>query len=132
MNFARVGLRRVFTIILIALLASNQTLAVTTILPMAANGFSGFINNDWPEWRTKFGAIASAAQGNNILVGAGRQRPAPKTQEAQADRDRRIAKINIYPGNVTVTVGEAVQLTAVARDSNGLAIPGATDRKSVV
>ena len=126
MNFARVGLRRVFTTILILLLVSNQTLATTAILPVAANGFSSFLNNDWPEWKDKFGAIAPGVQVNNILVGTGRQRPAPKTQEAQADRDRRIAKINIHPGDVTVTVGETVQFTAVARDSNGLAIPGTT------
>jgi hypothetical protein len=67
-----------------------------------------------------------AVQGNNLLIGAGKQRPAPKAQETQPDRDRRIVKISIHPGDVAATVGEIIQFTAIARDSNGAAVPGAT------
>ncbi|MFN0110457.1 MAG: immunoglobulin domain-containing protein [Blastocatellia bacterium] len=61
-----------------------------------------------------------------MLIGQGKQRPTSKVQESQVDRNGRIAKVSIHPGDVTVQVGETVQFTAVARDRNDLAIPGAT------
>ncbi len=48
MRFRGFDLRRVFTLILVLLLVSNQTLALTVALPEAAGRISAF-TNDWPE-----------------------------------------------------------------------------------
>lgn len=125
MHFMRFGLRRVITLTLILLLISNQTLAATVILPQAVNQLSAFLSYGWPEWKASFRSVPYAGQGNNVLIGVGKQRPAPKAQETQSDRDRRIVKVSIHPGDVTATVGETIQFSAVARDGNGMAIPGA-------
>lgn len=125
MHSLRFGFRRVIAITLVVMLVSNHTLAATVILPKVADQLFAVVANGWPKWKAGFRSAAYAAQGNSVLVGAGKQRPAPKVQETQADRDQRIAKVSIHPGDVTATVGETIQFTAVARDNNGLAIPGA-------
>lgn len=52
------------------------------------------------------------------------QDPAPKAQEKQEDRDVRISRIEIYPGNVTITEGQTVIFTAVAYDYQDSSVGG--------
>jgi RHS repeat-associated protein len=55
---------------------------------------------------------------------SGQEKPSLKAQEKQKDRDARVARIEIYPGDVTVQVDERVAFTAVAFDQNGDPVGG--------
>jgi RHS repeat-associated protein len=48
----------------------------------------------------------------------------PKPQEKQEDRDARVSRIQIYPGDVTIQEGERVNFTAVAYDNDDSAVGG--------
>lgn len=54
----------------------------------------------------------------------GQERPSPKPQEKQKDRDARVSRIEIYPGDVTVQVDERVAFAAVAYDLDGNVVGG--------
>ena len=55
---------------------------------------------------------------------AGQEKPARKPQEKQKDRDARVARIEISPGDVTIQVDERVALAAVAYDQEGNSVGG--------
>jgi RHS repeat-associated protein len=55
---------------------------------------------------------------------SGQKKPDRKPQEKQKDRDARVARIEIYPGNVAVQVDERVAFTTVAFDQNGAPVGG--------
>jgi RHS repeat-associated protein len=58
-------------------------------------------------------------------VAAGRSsRPAPGTQEDSEERQAQVTRIQIYPGDVTVRVGQKATFSAVAYDSEDNAISG--------
>lgn len=52
------------------------------------------------------------------------KRPSRKPQERQAERNARVARIEVYPGDVTVQVDEHVAFAAVAYDQNNEAVGG--------
>src|SRR5262245_16036174 len=51
-------------------------------------------------------------------------RPAPQAVETRQDRERRIAQVKIFPGDVEIKTGEQVVFNAVAFDQNGAAVGG--------
>ncbi|HKX29735.1 MAG TPA: RHS repeat-associated core domain-containing protein [Blastocatellia bacterium] len=53
-----------------------------------------------------------------------RERPAPETPERREDRERRIARVQIYPGDVRIETGQQVVFNAIAYDRNGASIGG--------
>ena len=55
------------------------------------------------------------------LTGQGPQR---KAQETQRDRDAQIIRLQIYPGDVTINVGEGVAFAALAYDQQGATVGG--------
>jgi hypothetical protein len=70
-------------------------------------------------------------QGNNHVPsgwdGKGapeRPRPAPQVPESKEDRERKIARVEIFPGDITLETGQQAVFTAVARDKDGAPISG--------
>jgi hypothetical protein len=55
------------------------------------------------------------------LTGEG---PRLKTQEKQRDRDSQVIRLQIYPGDVTINVGERLAFSAVAYDQQGASVGG--------
>jgi hypothetical protein len=53
-----------------------------------------------------------------------RSRPAPQAAETQQDREQRIARIEIFPGDVEIKVGEQIIFNAIAFDNDDNAIGG--------
>src|ERR1051325_220750 len=47
-----------------------------------------------------------------------------RRQEKQADRDARISRLQIFPGDVTISIGERVRFVAVAFDQDDNALGG--------
>jgi RHS repeat-associated protein len=60
--------------------------------------------------------LASLIQG----LGAGKARP----QEKQSDRNAKVSRIQIFPGDVTIGLGDQVSFSAVAYDRNDTAVGG--------
>ncbi len=54
----------------------------------------------------------------------GQSAPASKPQETQADRDARVTRVQIYPGDLTVQLSRRVRFVAVAYDNGGNAVGG--------
>ena len=54
----------------------------------------------------------------------GQGRSAEHAQEKQSERDARVARLEIYPGDVTVNSGERIFFTAVAQNRDGAAVGG--------
>jgi RHS repeat-associated protein len=52
------------------------------------------------------------------------QGPQQKMQEKQVDRDGQVTRLQIYPGDVTINVGERVAFVAVAYDQQGASVGG--------
>src|SRR6185295_11446017 len=55
----------------------------------------------------------------------------PRKQEKQADRNARVTRLEISPGNVTVKRGERVQFAAIAYDANDSSVSGVKIKWSV-
>jgi hypothetical protein len=53
-----------------------------------------------------------------------RSRPAPQEVETQQDREQRVTRIKIFPGDVEIKTGEQVVFNAVAFDQDGNAVNG--------
>ncbi len=51
-------------------------------------------------------------------------RPAPQEVETQQDREQRIARIKIFPGDVEIKTGEQIVFNAIAFDQDGNAVNG--------
>lgn len=109
-------LRQFGTQVLIALMLVNQSLAAPHVYSFG---------KDFVAWIAARGTAMQGGPGSNILIGQGRVRPARRVQERQEDRDQRVTQITLHPGDATIQVGEMVQLSAVARDGKGVAVPGA-------
>lgn len=54
----------------------------------------------------------------------GEHKPSPLAQEGQDKRDMRVARVQIYPGDVTVKLGQTVIFTAVGYDYRDAAVGG--------
>ncbi|HEY8460665.1 MAG TPA: hypothetical protein VIM99_09810, partial [Blastocatellia bacterium] len=53
-----------------------------------------------------------------------RSRPAPQAVETQQDRDQRIARVRIFPGDVEIKTGEQIIFNAIAYDNDDNAVSG--------
>ncbi|HZF38754.1 MAG TPA: Ig-like domain-containing protein, partial [Blastocatellia bacterium] len=51
-------------------------------------------------------------------------RPAPQAVETQQDRDQRVARIQIFPGDVAIKTGEQIIFNAIAFDNDGNTVSG--------
>lgn len=100
--------RSVSLALLISLLSSSTVAAPQTLVGIAKETRAGvafwFRVND----------IANLLQGN-------RNRPEHK-QEKQEDREARISRLQIYPGDLTMSLAERATFSAVAYDHSGNAI----------
>ena len=52
------------------------------------------------------------------------QESRPQSQEKQRDRDGRVTRLQIYPDDVTINVGERVSFAAIAYDQQGASVGG--------
>jgi hypothetical protein len=124
-------IRKMTVVLLTAVLLSNPVAAATLgAAPIAADKGQDlryeFYSNGWAKF---FGLdLTSTAQGSaKGWDGRGapkRNRPAPARAETKADRETKVARIKIYPGDVEIAAGEQVIFTAVGLDSDGNAIGG--------
>jgi hypothetical protein len=124
-------IRRITTGLLTAVLLSNQVAAATlgTAPIAAATGEDLRYEFYSSGWAKSLGIhLTSTAQGSgNELDGRGAQRgdrPAPARAETKADRETKVARIKIYPGDVEIAAGGQVIFTAAGLDSDGNAIGG--------
>ena len=109
------SLRSVIAVgLVIALLASSTPAAPKTIVGVTR------------EWH---GTLAFWLRANGVeekltqtLTGQNPRRPKP--QEKQEERDGRVARIQIFPGNTTLRVEDRLQLTALALDKDGQPVAG--------
>jgi RHS repeat-associated protein len=98
---------------MIALLASS-----TPAAPQAIVGWAWGWQADLAFW------LYRSEAGERIKQALLFQKSPNKSQEKQRDRDARVARIEIYPGDVTVQADEHVAFTAAAFDSNGNPVGG--------
>jgi RHS repeat-associated protein len=68
--------------------------------------------------------IGATAQRRDVNGSPRRSRPAPREVETQQDREQRVARIKIFPGDVEIKTGEQVVFNAVAFDQDGNAVNG--------
>lgn len=108
------NLRRALCVALIlSLLATSTPAAPRTIVSVAQ------------EWRVSLGFWLRANGLPRKLYGAfSGQDPRSTAQERQEDRDARVSRIQIYPGDVTISLADRVVFAAVAYDHNGAPIGG--------
>ncbi|MBO0719627.1 MAG: Ig-like domain-containing protein [Blastocatellia bacterium] len=59
-------------------------------------------------------------------------RPAPKAVETQQDREQRVARIQIFPGDVEIKTGEQIIFNAVAFDNYNNAVSGVAAKWSAL
>ena len=114
-NLMRRNLSRALCLWLITvLLATSTPAAPQTIVALVADGSTSLMF-----WFHQSGWAATLKQTNS-----GQGPPDHKRQEKQEDRDTRVARIEIYPGDVTVQVDERVAFTTVAFDQHGDPVGG--------
>jgi RHS repeat-associated protein len=107
-------LGRIAPITLVLCLLSSSTPAATqTIVGIAKESSISFVF-----WLRANGVPRKLQE---IVTG---QDPAPKAQEKQEDRDVRVSRIEIYPGNVTITIGQTVIFSAAAYDYQDSGVGG--------
>jgi hypothetical protein len=83
-------------------------------------------SSGWAAWAERFrneylpniGATAQRT-GWDGQVAQRRSRPTPQDVETQQDREQRVARIEVSPGDVEVRTGEQVIFTAIAFDQDG-------------
>jgi RHS repeat-associated protein len=118
-NFARTQFRavavcRLASVALVLCLLLSSTPAAPRIIVGVAQ-----------EWSVSFAFWLSAhGIAGKLYQTATGQDPAPKAQEKQEDRDVRVSRIEIYPGNVTVTAGQTVIFSAAAYDYQDSGVGG--------
>ncbi|MGH9941778.1 MAG: DUF4214 domain-containing protein [Pyrinomonadaceae bacterium] len=108
-------LRRALAVALVLMMLSSQT-------PAAPQAFAGVGDrwrlNAWL-WLQAGGWDASL----RALI-SGQRGPSRPRRERQAERDARVRRIEIYPGDMEIALGERVQFTAVAYDGNDVPVGG--------
>ncbi|MDQ3686646.1 MAG: DUF4214 domain-containing protein [Acidobacteriota bacterium] len=111
--------------LVIALLA-GQAPAAPVVLSGIAEGWRA----DFSFWLLSSGWAAAGVQGKGGGSSGPRTRPSPvprpspKPQEKQAERDARVSRVRIYPGDVTLELDEPVVLAAIAYDANNAPVGG--------
>jgi len=98
---------RALSVLLAVVMLANSTPAAPRVLADAGRGW-GLNALLW------FQASGWAA----TLQALGQNRPPAQRQERQSEREARVRRVEIRPGELEVTVGERVQFTAVAYDWN--------------
>jgi RHS repeat-associated protein len=106
---------RVVSVLLAMAMLANSTPAAPRVLSVAAAGWSlnlglWYASSGWKS------AVGGLLQGQGA--------PAARAQESQGERDDRVAVVRIYPGDVTLSVGERVNFAAVAFDQGGEPVGG--------
>lgn len=91
---------------------------LATSTPAAPQAIVGAASASWTSAAFWFHSSGLAAR----LQGA--HRTNPKKQEKQSDRDARVSRLRIQPGDVTVYEGQQIIFTATAYDANDAAIGG--------
>src|SRR5215213_11027557 len=102
----------------ISLLCNSTPAAAQTIVT---------VSNDWSVsiafWLQASGSLTTLKR---LL--AGDYLPKTNSQETQSDRDGRVRRIYISPGDVTARIGEVVRFSAIAYGDNGDTISGVNFR----
>ena len=102
---------RIFSVaLMLCLLSSSTPAAPRTIVSVTKDSITSF-----SFWFASSG-FAALLQGQGLGL--------KKGQEKQADRDAKISRLQIFPGDVTVNLGEHVKFAAVAYDEDDNAIGG--------
>ena len=112
----RRGVARALCLVLILSLLSTSTPAA----PQTIIGAAGQWQLSLAFW---FRASGWAATLRGALQGRS-DRPAHKPQEKQNDRDARVARLQISPGDVTLRIGQRVIFAAIAYDLDGAPVGG--------
>ena len=123
--------RRVLIAVLIVLLASNHTLAAPGIV-MAGAEFGEKAHLWWHRsgWAAKFNrsfpnrSVAQTPKGWDGKGSPPGPRPTPYVIEKKEDRERKIARVKIFPGDITIETGQQAVFTAVAYDKDDSSISG--------
>jgi RHS repeat-associated protein len=108
-------LTRPLCIALTVTLLSTSTPAAPQVLMATASGW----RTDFRLWLHSSSLVATVG---GLL--AAQSRPSPGRQEGQEERDARVRRIQIFPGDVTARLGERVDLAAVAYDQNDALVGG--------
>src|SRR5216684_1141301 len=114
---APIAMRVASVTLVLCLLSSSTPAAPETIVVLAKESSVGFLF-----WFRASG-LAKLFQGQG--VGNSRR------QEKQSDRNARVARIELFPGDVTVSVNQHVQFAAIAEDKDGAPIGGVQIKWSV-
>jgi hypothetical protein len=85
-----------------------------------SSGWEAFALAHWP-FRQSASAPPKGWDGKGAPA---RPRPAPETPEKKEDREQKVARVRISPGDVTIRTGEQVVFAAVAYDKDGAPISG--------
>lgn len=101
-------------LLVIALLASSAPAAPVVLTDTVSTWHSGLA------FWLKTSGWALAAK-NFLLQGNGQNN---RAQERQEDRDAKVSRLQIYPGDVTLHVGERVNFAAIAYDSDNVPVSG--------
>ncbi len=134
LSVLRAVLRQAITTCLILLLISNNAFAAPG-LTYAIADLSQEMRFRWHSsvWAAAFNqsfigsffGLSSAVQNGWDGVGAPkRQRPERQVLETKQDRERKVFDVKIFPGDVTLEVGQQAVFTAVAYDKDGAPISG--------
>lgn len=110
----RNGFRAVSVTLIISLLAVTAPAAPVVLKDVYSEVSLGV---------TLWGASSGWADAVRNLA-AGQQKPSPKKQEKQSEREARVARIEVSPDNGTALAGEPVRFAAVAYDQKGEPVSG--------
>jgi hypothetical protein len=124
--------RRLVSLYLMLVLTANPILAMPGLGASLSHELSYSLAFQWYNsgWAAKFNAWfpqKAAVQDTKGWDGKGAPPstpPAPSVQEKQADRDRKVARLEISPRDVTIHTGEKVIFAALAYDSAGNLVAG--------
>ncbi len=115
---------------LIAMLVANNTLAASGIAGAAAE-FGQELRLRWyaKGWAdtfsfSLFGQGGGSPRGWDGKGAPPRPRPSPQPREKKEDRERKVVRVQIFPGDITIETGQQAVFTAVARDKDGAPISG--------
>lgn len=115
---ARVSSRRVLT-------KALSVFLIITILAVQAPAAPRVVMGVAAEWRAGV-ALWFDSSGLSALASrlAGAQRPSPVKQASQAQRNSRVARVEISPGDITIKEGDRVEFAAEALDAQGAPVGG--------
>ena len=107
---ALIASRVVSVALVLCLLSSSTPAAAQTIIAVAKESSTSFAF-----WFNSSG-LAKLVQGRGLGNA--------KRQEKQAERDAKISRLQIFPGDVTIDLGERVRFSAIAYDQDNNPVGG--------